>query len=132
MKGFPLTNYVAVSLYQIQRKKSILSILPEVFDYFDYKTADLNQPVFQDEYFRRSSCSLLLLSLENSCQICEKENIKFKKKVNSKKASLAKPANLNGPVKFTSPGRIRLTLQQKRLQCIVGRTNISNEKNFGH
>ena len=37
--------------------------------------------------------------------------------MNSKKASLAKPAHLNASVKVTSPERTKLTLQQKRLQC---------------
>ena len=53
--------------------------------------------MFQDEYFRTGNCSLLL-SVENSFKICDKENIKFKTKVNFKKASLAKPVHLNAPV----------------------------------
>ena len=65
----------------------IKHILPKVFDYYDYKTADLKQPLFQDEYFRTKNCSLLLISPENNCKICEKENIDFKKEGNSKKAS---------------------------------------------
>ena len=92
-------------------------VLPKVFDYFYYKTADLKELVFQDEYFRTRNYSLLLLSPENNCKICDKENIKFKTEVNSRKVFLAKPAQLNAPVKFTSPERIKLTLQQKRLQC---------------
>ena len=92
-------------------------VLPKVFDYFDYKTTDLKQPVVEDEYFRTSTCSLLLLSPESTCKICDKENIKFKTDVNSKKTSSAKPTHLNAPVKFPSPERIMLTLQQKRLQC---------------
>ena len=71
--------------------------------------------MFQGEYFLTRNCSLLFISPENTCKICEK--VKFKTEVNSKKASLAKPAHLNAPVKFTSPKRIKLTLQQKRLQC---------------
>ena len=65
--------------------------------------------MFQDEYSRTRNCSLLLLSSENTCKICDKENIKFEIEV--------KPAYLNVPVKFTSPERTKLTLQQKRLQC---------------
>ena len=91
--------------------------MPKVFDYFDYKTVDLKQLAFQDEYFRTRNCILLLLSPENTSKICEQEKIKFKTELNCKKASLARPAHLNAPVKFTSPERIKLTLQQKRLQC---------------
>ena len=86
-------------------------VLPKVFDYFDYKTADLEQPVFQDKYFRTKNCSLSLLSPENTYKICDKKNIKFKTEVNSNKVSLAKPAHLNAPVKLTSPEKIKLTLQ---------------------
>ena len=94
----------------------IKHVLSKVTYYFDYKTADLKQPVFQDEYFRTRNCSLLW-SPENNCKICDKESIKFKIEVNSKKASLAKPGHVNAPVKFTSPESIKLTLQQKTLQC---------------
>ena len=101
-----------ITLPDIRKEINFIKhILPKVFDYFDCRTADLKEPVFQDEYFRTSNCSLLLLSPENTCKICEKENVKFKTEVNSKKASLAKPAHLNARVRFTSPERIKLTLQ---------------------
>ena len=72
----------------------VKQVLPKVFDYFNYETANLKQPVFQDEYFRTRNCILLFLSPKNNCKICEKENIKFKTEVNSKKASLAKPIHV--------------------------------------
>ena len=90
----------------------IKHVFPRAFDYFVYKAADLKQSVFQDEYFRTRNCSLLLISPENTCKNCDKENIKFKTEVNYKKASLAKPADLNAPVNFTSPERTKLSLQQ--------------------
>ena len=83
--------------------------MPKVFDYFDYKTADLMQAEFQDEYFRTMNCSLSLLSSENTCKICEKENMKFKTEINSKKVSLAKLSHLNAPAEFTLPERTKLT-----------------------
>ena len=92
--------------------------MPKALDYFDYKIiTDLKQPVFQDEYFKRRNCGLLLLSPENNCKIFDEANIKFKTEVNFKKAFLEKPAHLNAPVEFTSPEIIKLTLQQRRLQC---------------
>ena len=87
--------------------------MPKVFDYFDYKTVDLKLLAFQDEYFRTRNCILLLLSPENTSKICEQEKIKFKTEVNCKKASLAKLAHLNAPVKFISPERVKLTLRLK-------------------
>ena len=110
--------YSGITLPDTRKEINFIKhVLLKVFHYIDYKTADLKELVFQDEYFITRNCSLLFLSTENTCKICEKENIKFKTEVNSKKASLAKPAHLNAPVKFTSPKRIKLTLQQKRLQC---------------
>ena len=72
-----------------------------------------------------------MLSPEHTCKICDKENNKFKTEVNFKKASVAKPAHLNVPLKFASPERIKLTLQQKRLEFNqLERINVSNEKIF--
>ena len=41
----------------------------------------------------------------------------FKSQVNLKKAVLTAPAKLNAPVRFTSPDKSKLTLQQKRSKC---------------
>ena len=41
----------------------------------------------------------------------------FKSQVNLKKAVLTAPAKLNAPVRFTSPDKNKLTLQQKRSKC---------------
>ena len=41
----------------------------------------------------------------------------FKSQVNLKKAVLTAPATLNAPVRFTSPDKSKLTLQQKRSKC---------------
>ena len=63
---------------------------------------------------------------ENVCKNCHAENIKFKSEVNFKKAVLTAPAKLNAPVKFTSSDRIKLTFQQKRLECKQLEWEISN------
>ena len=41
----------------------------------------------------------------------------FKSQVNLKKVVLTAPAKLNAPVRFTSPDKSKLTLQQKRSKC---------------
>ena len=41
----------------------------------------------------------------------------FKSQVNLKRAVLTAPAKLNAPVRFTSPDKSKLTLQQKRSKC---------------
>ena len=110
-------------------------ILPKVFDHFDCITADLKQLVFQDEYFRTGNCTLLLLLLENTCKICDKENIKFKTKVNSTKAFLAKTAHLNASVKLTSERKITQD-NPFSLKCssfipnLIARNNVSNSKSL--
>ena len=89
--NFTLSNFIerlssyqlcnGISLPDTRKKFNFLKyVLPKVFNHFDLKPA-----VFQDEYFRTKNCSLLLLSTKDTCKICDKENIKFKTKVNSKK-----------------------------------------------
>ena len=51
------------------------------------------------------------------CKNYHAENIKFKSEVNFKKAVWTAPSKLNALVKFTSPDKIKLTLQQKKLEC---------------
>ena len=51
---------------------------------------------------------------------------KIESKVNFKKAILTAPAKLNAPVKVTSRNRIKLTLQQKQLECKQLEREISN------
>ena len=80
----------------------------------------------QDEYFKPKSCKLLVLLSENICKNYHAENIKCKSEVNFKKAVLIAPAKLNAPVKFTSPERIKLTLQQKTIECKQLKREISN------
>ena len=79
LSSYQLCN--GISLPDTRKKFNFLKyVLPKVFNHFDLKPA-----VFQDEYFRTKNCSLLLLSTKDTFKICDKENIKFKTKVNSKK-----------------------------------------------
>ena len=95
----------------------------KVFDYFDCKTTDFKQPVFQDEYFRTRNCSWKpvlrwifqnkdKLSPENTCKICDKENLKFNTEVHSKKASSIKPAHLNASAKFTERDKVNFKAEK--------------------
>ena len=68
------------------------------------------------------------MPLDNPCESCHEENIKFNKEINYKKSVLTAPAKLNAPIKFTSPDRIKLTLQLKRLECKQLEEQISNMK----
>ena len=102
-------------------------MLPKKLNYFDYINTDVKQQVHQDEYFRPKSWALLLYSY-NLCKSCREKNIKFNKEINNKKSALTAPARLNAPIKFTSPDRIKLTLQHKRLECKQLEEQISNMK----
>ena len=102
-------------------------VLPKKFNCFDYVNTDVKQQVHQDEYFRSKSCALLLSS-DNPCKSCHEENIKFNKEINYKKSLSTAPATLNAPIKFTSPDRIKLTLQHKLLECKQLEEQISNMK----
>ena len=98
-------------------------VLPKKFNYFDNINTNVKQQVHQDEYLRSKSCALLLSS-DNPCKSCHEENIKFNKEINYKKSVLTAPAKLN--IKFTSPDRIKLTLQHKSLECKQREEQISN------
>ena len=86
----------------------------------------MQQPLHQDEFFRSKSCNLLVFPLENICKDFRAESTKIESKVNFKKAILTAPAKLNAPVKVKSRNRIKLTLQQKRLECAQLEKEISN------
>lgn len=51
------------------------------------------------------------------CKSCQALNLRAKCEINTKKSKLEVPAKLNAPIKFTSPGRVKLTLQKQRLKC---------------
>ena len=60
------------------------------------------------------TCKLLVLPSENIWKNYHVESIKFKSEVKFKNAVLTASAKSNAPAKFTSPDRIKLTLQQKK------------------
>ena len=56
-------------------------------------------------------------SCESTCKNCQKQNVIVNSEINHKQANLQIPAKLNAPIKFTSPGRVKLTIQHHRLKC---------------
>ena len=77
-------------------------------------------PLHQTIFFRSQSCSVLLDASQTSsstkCQSCtsllKKETLSLKRKLSKD----AEPAKLNAPIQFTSPDRIKLTLQSYRIE----------------
>ena len=54
---------------------------------------------------------------ENPCSSCCSCSTNIIYETNRKESRLKVPAKLNAPIKFTSPDRIKLTLQDHRLKC---------------
>lgn len=94
-------------------------IVPKVFDYFQYKNNKFKSRTCQDEYFRTADCKLLLSSGDevDSCSFCHLGHQYMKYQKNRKSVVLNQPAKLHAPIKFTSPQRVKLTLQDHRLEC---------------
>ena len=82
----------------------------------------------QDEYFRSNNCRILLLSNDDmdTCADCCSCVQKVFAEQKNKLSVLNKPAKLNDPIKFTSPNRIKLTLQNNRLKCKQLEQELSN------
>ena len=82
---------------------------------FDPLFEDGTTPYHRHEYCRSLNCQVLYYS--NQCDHCgEAENYAIKvTKRNSRKFNT--PAKFNAPISKTSPGRIKLTLQEQRLKC---------------
>ena len=92
--------------------------LPKKFDYQVFLSISIKTQLHQDDYYRSGKCRILIKNnLEIPCRDWHLQNIKFVSETNHKRAVLNKPAKLNAPVKFTSPDRLKLTLQQQSLEC---------------
>ena len=91
-------------------------VIPKTFNFFLYKKQSVKTNPHQLQYNRSHSC-YLLLQKSSHCKDCQSLNVRVTSEINRKNVNLAVPAKLNAPVKFTSPERVKLALQQERLQC---------------
>ena len=92
-------------------------VVPKTFDYFAYKNSLLKSKLHQIEFYRSNSCELLVFGNNQPCKFCHELNAKVNFSIHSKKSTLKTPAKLNAPTSVTSPSRVKLALQQCRLQC---------------
>lgn len=87
------------------------------FSLHDVPSSSSSSPLHQTIFFRSESCSILLdpstTSPNTKCRPC---NSLLKKETFSLKRTLSKHAKLNVPIQFTSPNRIKLTLQSYRME----------------
>ena len=73
----------------------------------------------QDEYYRARNCRILILSSTkpNHCSSCVSHNVKVVAAKIRNECKMLQPAKLKAAIKFTSPERVELTLQNERLKC---------------
>ncbi|XP_066925034.1 uncharacterized protein [Clytia hemisphaerica] len=66
-------------------------------------------------FYRHTSC--FILSDETQCEVCSSFDKSIEKSEQARSRRILEPAKDKAPVSLTSPDRLRLTLQAKRLTC---------------
>ncbi|XP_065654860.1 uncharacterized protein LOC136081473 [Hydra vulgaris] len=123
MKNITLSNLIKViSSYSIclgvsldeAKKSAIKHCVPKIYNLTEFNF----HGTYQTEYFRSSTCSVLSkLKCCDNCIINEKTFISKSSKSSKRKHSVAKkPAKLNAPISLTSPDRLKLTIQNYRIE----------------
>ena len=95
-------------------------VIPKIFSFCnDFQSQPNKSRFFQDEFSRSVNCHLLIPYVISNvvCQNCCSYTTNLTYEQNRKESKLKEPAKLNAPIKFTSPERIKLTLQAQRLKC---------------
>ena len=98
-------------IYLIQRH-----VIPKKFSFAKFQQSSSQTRFCQDEFLRSGNCPLLL-SGKNQCSSCLAHGANFIHESKRKEVRLKEPAKLTAPVSFTSPDRLKLTLQQHCLKC---------------
>ena len=91
-------------------------VIPKKFNFVIFQQSQYKLCLHQDEFYRSNTCDILVPE-NSSCKDCKLCLQKFKNEINRKNVKLNQPAKLNAPIKFTSPERVKLTLQDHRLKC---------------
>ena len=91
-------------------------VIPKKFSIISSVSTQPQQRFHQTEIVRSMHCSLLASS-QTSCSSCASYCKKISYEHNRKDYRLNQPAKLNAPIKFTLPERLKLTIQQHRLEC---------------
>ena len=91
-------------------------VIPRKFSYLEFQQSCSPPRFLQDEFLRSLNCPLLI-SGKNQCSSCLDHGANLNYEIKRKESRLNQPAKLFAPIKFTSPERIKLTLQQNRLKC---------------
>ena len=113
-----ITNYVVctgITNSQIINSESLAKhFVPKDFD----PSFEQQNPLQQSEYYRPSDCEVLTNTKQ--CNICVKQENKLlkqnNKKLKRKSETMVIPAKLNAPISLTSPERLKLTMQNYRIE----------------
>ena len=95
-------------------------IISKKINFSDHQHLLFEPRLYQDEYYRSDKCKLLITKNsagKNICSFCCSSLQIFISKKNRKISIINQPAKLNAPIKFTSPERLKLTIQDHRLKC---------------
>ena len=90
-------------------------VIPKKFDYEEYQHSQDRPPWEQIDFIRARTC--ILLCEGEQCLQCRKFEMSMKSQEQWKAALKNTPAKACAPITFTSPERLKLTLQSVRLQC---------------
>ena len=79
----------------------------------------IDNPTHEDGYLLSTNCVILIKKMQltiEQCSECKCISLAQIQVINRKKVIGNTPAKVKAPIKFTSPKRIVLTLQQQRLE----------------
>ena len=88
--------------------------VPKIFTFSSPES--ISSPLFQSKVYRHPSCTMFLAVGNTKCTHCNKAETKEIESLKKKESNLLIPAKLHAPIKHTAPERIKLTLQNIRLE----------------
>ena len=104
-------------------------IVPRKFDFSAFSNDQVYTKLSPDEYNRAPVCHILVND-HDPCSSCSKFNKKCSYDTNRNQTKLTEPAKLNDPIKNTRPERLKITIQNHRLQCKQLEVEINEMKAF--
>ena len=79
-------------------------------------------------FYRNQHCTILIPTGSNKCHHCRKAESSEKGNSQRKSHNLLVPAKINAPIKFTSPQRLKLTIQNYRSENKALKVEIDDMK----
>ena len=73
------------------------------------------EPLTQVEYWRPLNC-FVLCEKGKKCKICHEKELQYQRQMKKKAEKALEPAKLNAPISLTSPDRVKLSMQNYRIE----------------